>query len=238
MAFALGCQVRVLHDYLGESDAELTLRRGEVVYYCMEDPRGWGKGQKMDGKRGWFPISFVAPLAQAVGRGRPPPVATRRSMSFSASPTQRPAVPPRKKPSPPNIAFSKSKDFKSVAEILDEWLPTRPEVPEAPFKISTSPRSTRKSTLLQALGLKGRSGHPNPVFGVTLSELQGYGRDIPLIVIQCFHYLTTSSKASRLNGVFSFLWQTVSILRVSFEFLGIEALWKSSVLSIETPMVS
>ena len=50
--------VQAKFDYDATEDAELSFRKGDRFVYLESDPRGWGKGV-INGKRGWFAISFV-----------------------------------------------------------------------------------------------------------------------------------------------------------------------------------
>jgi hypothetical protein len=48
-----------LADFTAVKDVELTFKKGDLVTFWNVDPQsGWAQGE-MDGKSGWFPMSYI-----------------------------------------------------------------------------------------------------------------------------------------------------------------------------------
>lgn len=55
------------YDLECNSEDELSLKRGEMIYVVEKSESGWWKGRCDDGRAGWFPASYLrAPTSQEV----------------------------------------------------------------------------------------------------------------------------------------------------------------------------
>ena len=175
MELQAGCLVRALFDYKGQTAAELSFTLGDIFYYCASEPRGWAKGE-MNGKRGWFPASYVEPAPAGAAPGQ------KKNL---------PAAPTRCSVSPDSLERgSIIEDKQKITALLDSWLPSRISIHETEDNVLSKEVSKRHLLFHKIIGSKSR----RPVFSVSLAELQKHGRDIPLIVIQLIAHLSQESE--------------------------------------------
>ncbi|KAJ3356566.1 hypothetical protein GGF32_001459 [Allomyces javanicus] len=86
--------VRVTFDFDGESDQELTLRRGQVVAVLDEIDSGWWIGE-CNGARGMFPANYTEPITDtpAPAAAAAPPAATAAVATHGTGPRIPTALP-------------------------------------------------------------------------------------------------------------------------------------------------
>ncbi|KAI1002705.1 Myosin-1 [Podosphaera aphanis] len=100
-------QYRVLYDFTGQSDTELTLQRDDLITIIQKENNGWWLAVNLAGRQGWAPAAYLKeekppppPLPLPVPAARPSPPARPRTNgnapAIRAKPT--PPAPPAKRP--------------------------------------------------------------------------------------------------------------------------------------------
>lgn len=102
-----GARFVCIETYTGAGPEELTFAKGDAMLFWEADESGWAYGE-VDGRRGWFPFSYVAtpevaapllaaafaepPAAAAAAAATPAPTATTAAAAPSASPSPSPSA--------------------------------------------------------------------------------------------------------------------------------------------------
>lgn len=215
-----GCTVRALFDYTAQTQAEISFSVGDEFFYCETNPRGWAKGQ-IKGKRGWFPVTFVEAVEQ---KKLPiPPINKRDSKRASATIHENLKIIGVAQRFQGGITENYERnsiieDKQKISSLLDAWLPNRLSIYEQSDSHPTGPsREVSKKQILfnKIIGPKNK----RPVFNVSLSELQKYGRDIPLIVIQCVFFLNGMFKKEKRKTICCVFFKIKTLDRLNTEGL-------------------
>jgi len=57
-------KAKVLYDYIAQQDYEMTIHNSEIITVLSKHGNGWWLGASSDGKQGYFPGSYVEPIAE------------------------------------------------------------------------------------------------------------------------------------------------------------------------------
>ncbi|POS83387.1 myosin-1, partial [Erysiphe pulchra] len=96
-------QYRVLYDFFGQSDNEITVRKDELLTIVQKESNGWWLVKNASSQQGWAPTAYLKKeviVSTPTPVSRPTPVAPHKSTGngpvIRAKPT--PPVPPAKRP--------------------------------------------------------------------------------------------------------------------------------------------
>ncbi|KAK6332768.1 class II myosin [Orbilia brochopaga] len=90
---------RVLYDFAGQSENELSLTKGEIIIIVQKEGNGWWLAKKQDETQGWAPSAYLKeeeapkpappppppPPAQFAGKAKPPPPPRPNKTSAAAA---------------------------------------------------------------------------------------------------------------------------------------------------------
>ncbi|PMD38266.1 putative myosin type I heavy chain [Hyaloscypha variabilis F] len=98
-------QYRVLYDFVGQSENEVTLKKDELITVEQKEDNGWWLAKTSSGKKGWAPSAYLKeeappppPAAPAFRPTPPPPPPAKNGTAPVIRAKPQPPAPPSKRP--------------------------------------------------------------------------------------------------------------------------------------------